>query len=326
MFASKNSSPLSFITTFLLNCCALISTAQYCDPQYALQKNRYDSLYSARDFYGAMLAGEKALRHCLNCNNPEDHYAIAAAAALAGEKDLAFRQLNIATEKGYARIDHLAQDPDFRTLASDDRWNDMLRKISENAVLLQEAYMPELAAELEEILRLDQSVRQEETSDSLSDERLRQMMMTDSINLVKVIRILDEHGWPGPEQVGREGNQAVFLVIQHADRSTQEKYLPVMREAVKYGQAEFSELAMLEDRVLMNQGKKQIYGSQIGFNEETGNLYVVPVEDPDHLDERRACAGMVPMAEYLNYFGLTWNPEEYKRSLPALEEYHRSRY
>ena len=99
-----------------------------------------------------------------------------------------------------------------------------------------------------------------------------------------------------------------------------------MREAVKQGKAEFSELAMLEDRVLMNQGKKQIYGSQIGFNDETGNMYLVPVENPDDLDKRRACAGMIPIAEYLAYFGLTWNPEEYKKNLPALEEYEKSRH
>jgi hypothetical protein len=310
----------------IMFCFPAFAKAQYCDPQYAIQKNKYDSLYKARDFYGAALAGEKAIRHCLNCNNPDDHYAIAAAFALAGEKDQAFRQLNIAADKGYARIEHIQEDPDFRTMINEDRWQELLKNISENASDKKLRFKSEVALELEEILRLDQSVRQEQSQNENSEDRMKQMMQTDSINLLKVVRIIEQYGWLGPEEVGKDGNQALFLVIQHADRPTQEKYLPVMREAVKFGKAEFSELAMLEDRVLINQKRKQIYGSQIGFNDENGSMYLAPVEDPDHLDERRACAGMVPIAEYLTYFGLTWNLEEYKKNLPALEEFEQSRY
>jgi hypothetical protein len=314
----------AFSSIWLVNA----AIAQYCDPQYIIQIAKYDSLYQARDFYGAAIAGEKALKHCLNCNNPEDQYAVAAAYALAGEKNEALRQLSIAAEKGYSRLEHFVRDPDFRTLVNDDSYNEIIKTITQNSedAEKQLAHHAELAIELQTILELDQSVREETSEQTPSDERIRQMMIMDSSNRVRVCDIIDKHGWLGPRQVGREGNQALFLVIQHADQTTQEKYLPVMREAVRWGNAEFSELAMLEDRVLMGQGKKQIYGSQIGFNDQDGSMYLVPVEDPDHLDERRSCAGMVPIAEYLSYFGLTWSLEEYKKVLPALEEYERSRH
>ena len=46
----------------------------------------------------------------------------------------------------------------------------------------------------------------------------------------------------------------------------------MMRDAVKMVKAKGSSLALLEDRVALRQGKRQIYGSQIG-RDETTNLY-----------------------------------------------------
>lgn len=312
----------AFSSIWLVNA----AIAQYCDPAYAIQKAKYDSLYHARDFYGAAIAGQQAMRHCIFCDNPADLYAVAAAFALAGDKEEALKQLNTAAEKGYSRIEHFVQDPDFRTLISDNRYQEVLKIIAQNNAIVQQAYNAELAAELEKILELDQSIRKEESEQASSVERIKQIMSIDSTNRVRVCEIIDQYGWLGNEQIGRNGNQGLFLVIQHSDKATQEKYLPHMREAVRRGNADFSELAMLEDRVLMNQGKKQIYGSQVGYNEIDGSLYMVPVEDPDQLNARRACAGMIPIAEYLSYFGLSWNLEEYKMGLPALEEYEKSRH
>src|SRR5437868_12407246 len=47
----------------------------------------------------------------------------------------------------------------------------------------------------------------------------------DSTNLVVVESLIKKYGWPGKSFVGERGNQAVFLVNQHADIKTQEKYL-----------------------------------------------------------------------------------------------------
>ena len=115
------------------------------------------------------------------------------------------------------------------------------------------------------------------------------------------------------------GNSTLFLVIQHADIATQEHYLPMMREAVTNGDAFGSDLALLEDRVALRQGKRQIYGSQIG-RENTGEFYVSPLDDPDHVDERRAAVGLEPLANYVANWDIKWDVEAYKNQLPALEE------
>ncbi len=142
----------------------------------------------------------------------------------------------------------------------------------------------------------------------------------DSINLLKIRAILDKYGWLGSDLVGEKGNTALFLVIQHADQKTQETYLPMMREAVKNGKVQGSTLALLEDRVALGQGKRQIYGSQIGQDPETKAYYVSPLEDPDNVDKRRAEVGLEPLAEYVNQWQIKWDVEKYKKDLQKLEE------
>jgi hypothetical protein len=51
---------------------------------------------------------------------------------------------------------------------------------------------------------------------------------------------------------------------------------------------------MLEDRIRMYEGRKQLYGTQFNWN-ESGEMALVPIEDPEHVDERRVALGFAPM-------------------------------
>lgn len=55
-------------------------------------------------------------------------------------------------------------------------------------------------------------------------------------------------------------------------------------------------LAYLTDRVRTAQGKRQIYGTQ--FKEVNGTLQPEPIEDPGHVDARRASIGLNSLDEY----------------------------
>ena len=142
--------------------------------------------------------------------------------------------------------------------------------------------------------------------------------LKDSINLLKTKAILDKYGWLGKDIIGEQGNTTLFLIIQHADLTTQTKYLPMMREAVAHGNATAANLALLEDRVAIRQGKKQIYGSQIARDPGTKEYYVSPLDDPDNVDKRRANVGLNTMAEYVQYWQMKWDPESYKKELPKI--------
>jgi hypothetical protein len=111
----------------------------------------------------------------------------------------------------------------------------------------------------------------------------------------------------------------LFLVIQHSPIEIQQKYLPMMREAVKNNNAQPSSLALLEDRVALRTGKRQIYGSQINRNQETGEFYVSPIENPEKVDERRAEVGLGNLQEYISNWNIIWDVEKHKEMTIQLD-------
>jgi hypothetical protein len=178
-----------------------------------------------------------------------------------------------------------------------------------------------LSAELERIHELDQHDRlnvHDYTTGPQKDSVLAHMALQDSLDLVRIRAIIDSAGWLGSEEIGHTANQALFLVIQHADAKPeiQAEYLPLMREAVAAGKARPDELAMLEDRVAVNHGRPQIYGSQIGWKDGKG--FVQPIADEEHVNERRAAVGLEPLEKYAERFDLHWSPPEHKERVLLL--------
>ena len=188
-------------------------------------------------------------------------------------------------------------------------------------------YNKSLAQTLENILESDQKHRQDTPSILAkhgrdSDEfkkHVEETRKTDAENLSKVKKILDTYGWLGPKEVGSKGNTVLFLVIQHASEiTTREKYLPMLRKAVKEKKAHPAHLAMLEDRIAVGRGRLQIYGSQLELDKETNTYFVSPLKDPENVDKIRTAIGLQPMAEYLKTWNLKWDLAEYKKMLPKI--------
>ena len=117
--------------------------------------------------------------------------------------------------------------------------------------------------------------------------------------------IINKHGWPGIDLVGQKGAQAAFLVLQHADHESQKKYLPLLKAVFLKGDLPGQSFALLQDRVLMNEGKPQIYGTQLK-SDATGALVLWPIDDEVHVDQRRAAMGLPSMAAYLKLFNLEY--------------------
>lgn len=110
-------------------------------------------------------------------------------------------------------------------------------------------------------------------------------------------RVLDEVGWPGRTLVGEQAAIAVCHLAQHADRdpALQQRCLDLMRVASEAGDAPRDRVAHLTDRVLINAGKEQVFGSQF-LNGEP-----VRLADPDGVDERRAEYGLRSLSDELEY-------------------------
>ncbi|WP_344633109.1 DUF6624 domain-containing protein [Streptomyces glaucosporus] len=115
----------------------------------------------------------------------------------------------------------------------------------------------------------------------------------------RLAEIMDEYGWPSAAAVGEEAATAAWLVAQHADRDlgVQRRALALMAEAVERGEDSAYRLAFLRDRVLVNEGRPQICGTQIAGVRD-GAPVPWPCADPGRMDERRAEAGIEPFARY----------------------------
>lgn len=66
----------------------------------------------------------------------------------------------------------------------------------------------------------------------------------------------------------------------------------------------------------MNQGKKQIYGTQKIITKNPETSYIIPLENPEKVDELRKEIGLDPLNDDLQEDGLSWNLEDYKKIYP----------
>jgi hypothetical protein len=152
----------------------------------------------------------------------------------------------------------------------------------------------QLRRELLDMMEADQAERTGESTannDELRTDRLRE--------------IIDEHGWPTFDLVDRDGATAAWLIAQHADFDVefQAEALELMRTALDGGQADPAEVAYLEDRVAVNRGEPQRYGTQVRCRDGEPTP-ATPLADPDGVDQLRAEVGMWPeaLAEYYEDF------------------------
>ena len=294
-----------------------------------------DSLHNAKDFKASALTYSAAFKANGWTAISNDRYNAACSWALANNSDSSFFQLNrIATKANYINYGHITTDPDLNSLHEDLRWKPLLEIIKQNKEKAEANLNKPLVAELDSIYTEDQKYRlQIDEIEKKYGWESNQMKAhwkiineKDSVNLIKIKSLLDKYGWLGTDVIGEQGNSTMFLVIQHSDIATQDKYLPMMREAVKNGKAKGSSLALLEDRVALRKGKKQIYGSQIGRDNDTKLYYVSPLEDPDNVDKRRAKVGLEPLADYVNYWQIKWDVEQYKKDLLTIEAKEKAGY
>lgn len=116
----------------------------------------------------------------------------------------------------------------------------------------------------------------------------------------RLAEITDAHGWPTADLVGPEAARGAWLITQHADRQldVQRRAVRLLEQAVAEGRAAPRDLAFLRDRTFVNEGREQVYGTQIAAVRD-GAPVPWPCVEPDRMDERRAEVGIEPFAAYV---------------------------
>jgi hypothetical protein len=144
-----------------------------------------------------------------------------------------------------------------------------------------------------EALRVDGASQVDQT---LIDEGLR----IETSNAARLAELVDSTGWPTVVQVGMEGVEAAWHIASHAesDLDRQRRFLTLMAESVEAGEPSRDRLAWLTDRVLVAEGKPQLYGTQFATSDD--GLRLVEVDDPAGLAERREAVGLPPLDDQLD--------------------------
>ena len=151
------------------------------------------------------------------------------------------------------------------------------------------------------------------TREQLPDYLGREMMRVDLSNLRRIEQIIGQYGYPGKTLVGEPTNVAAFYIIQHSPKIKQ--YIPLIEAAARKGELPFYEYAKMQDRMLMHEGKEQIYGTQArNFGKMTKEgqlqqspLFVWPIKDPKNVNQRRKEAGFTDtVEEYVRRFGIEY--------------------
>ena len=130
---------------------------------------------------------------------------------------------------------------------------------------------------------------------------MNNVRVTDSMNFSIIKPVFDKYGYPGYDKVGEQSSHNFWLLVQHADKHPdfQDSVLIKMKIEADKGNSSIKDYAYLFDRVKINSGQPQRYGTQMTLDSLKMSYEPKPVEEPDKLNERRKQVGLSPIEVYI---------------------------
>lgn len=172
-------------------------------------------------------------------------------------------------------------------------------------VVTEVVFDQDLADELNEMAKLDQVaayIPQGEHKDLSPEEWKAFKLKTFETHQRRLEELLNLHGFVGYDKAGKEGSDNFWLMTQHCDHDPefQLSVLEKMKAEVEKNNASSSKYAMLVDRVNLNLGKQQVYGTQVSFDLDTCQAYSRNLADKEQVNVVRKQVGLDPLEVYLN--------------------------
>lgn len=234
-------------------------------------------------------------------------YNGACCFARDGKADRAFALLDRSIDKGLKNVAHTSQDEDLASLHTDPRWTASIAKIERN-VKAWEATLGDAALrrELLALVAEDQQARRSMFANGAqpTPEQIEQLAAIDRKTTATMKAAIAKHGWPGRKLIGADGENAAWLLVQHADADVafQKECLALLEKSVAAGDADPQHHAYLYDRVAVAEHRPQRYGTQFMDGKPQ------PIEDEANVDARRKAVGLGTMAEYKQQMEAMYGP------------------
>jgi len=173
----------------------------------------------------------------------------------------------------------------------------------ENSV--KKEYNQELVDELTSMVEIDQIAAGVPSGKYKELTKEEWQSFKDSVFAVthkKAAEIYNKYGFVGYDLAGKEGSRNFWLLVQHLDFKPefQEAVLKKMKIEVENKNANPENYAYLLDRVQLNMGEKQVYGTQVLYNWKVCQAYPKQLVDSVNVNKRRKEIGMELLEVYLN--------------------------
>lgn len=156
---------------------------------------------------------------------------------------------------------------------------------------LSQALRSELLAMREEDFRVRQELID---SGELGGEYAPRMERVHIKNAARLRELIEVHGWPAEDMAGQDGAEAAWLIVQHSvgEPHFQRHVLELLRACIAQGRVPAWHAAYLEDRIAMQEGRAQCYGSQWMDDTRDGRTRPWTLAEPDRVNELRASVGL----------------------------------
>ena len=99
-------------------------------------------------------------------------------------------------------------------------------------------------------------------------------------------------GWPKISEFGEDVPEALWVMVQHVPDTELQKEMVTAMQQLPAEEVIQKNVAKTIDRIRIREGKRQLYGTSFNIDNNTQVLTVDPIEDEEHIDERRAAMGM----------------------------------
>jgi hypothetical protein len=118
----------------------------------------------------------------------------------------------------------------------------------------------------------------------------------DTENAAAALAIVDIHGLAAINDAAPRAAGLIASIIQHGSTDDQRRLLSELEPLALAGRFSGQRYALMFDRVAVNSGAPQRYGSQMGCFD--GRFGLAPIEDEANVDTRRAEMGLAPLEDY----------------------------
>jgi hypothetical protein len=159
---------------------------------------------------------------------------------------------------------------------------------------------------------IDEELREELLAMRAEDARVRQELLESGElggsytprmeavhirNAARLRELIAVHGWPNRRIAGEDGSEAAWFIVQHAigEPEFQREVLRLLDDCANAKGVPLWHAAYLEDRIAMNEGRPQRYGTQRMDDPIDGRVRPWNLAEPEGVNELRKGVGLGPL-------------------------------